>query len=323
MKKIAIHFLMVILAIGNSHGQFSGDLFFKDPTILVENNESFNLDIEIFTGSQIFGAAQFELIFDSSLIQIDGIELNENEGDFFLCYEEKPNRLLVAIVNDYSLQKPFGTVSLLKVRGKAIGGGGETAQITIVPVSVLEPSGNRFAATNGFSASVTISPSASKARTSVAFRESKGSICPSVDSVFYGVPYMRPGHMITIFGKDPKGEDVITCFRTFDPDAPTDSVRMIENFDVVVNPQISEREHIGGGSVENSEKRSLLGKVNFTVLYSTKLDREYRLQRSSNLFSWHDCGINFHGSGLDEVTINDFESSPKFYRVIEVSEKNK
>lgn len=62
--------ITMLLASTHSYAQFAGDVFFDEPSVAVDQGETRELSLSVFSGASVFGGAQIRLTYDLSLIHI-------------------------------------------------------------------------------------------------------------------------------------------------------------------------------------------------------------------------------------------------------------
>lgn len=206
----------------SAHAQFPGDVFFSEPSIAVSSGQKGTLDLEIFTGDKIFGATQFEISYDKSMIQIENITAKNDDFENTISWAEVGSNIGVISVNGVSKSKPFGTIKLATINFQATAQAGTRAIISIDVVDSIDPTQQSYSSNTGYSAEINITDATtSQARA----RESENTVPAtpataikvSSGELYERARSMRPsGEMVTLKTLDPTGKLVDTTVQAID-----------------------------------------------------------------------------------------------------------
>lgn len=149
-------FVLCFVYVGRASAQFVGDMYFETPSVAVESGSSVTIDVDVFTGTHVFGAARFDVEFDPQALSFDG-EQSEPVAATELRHRLKldANRIRVVAVNGRNSSKPFGGVRLVRLAFTAIGAPGTSTNLTIIPRGLLDFAENPLTG-NGFGGQVSI-----------------------------------------------------------------------------------------------------------------------------------------------------------------------
>ncbi len=103
---------------GAAQAQFPGDVFFQNPSIAIQEGGTGQIEVVTFAGTDVLGAAQFDIVFDPSALEVVGVTPGSAEElERTMVSKVSNGKVSVIILNDRSLTKPFGTVSLARIDG--------------------------------------------------------------------------------------------------------------------------------------------------------------------------------------------------------------
>ncbi|MGB0514203.1 MAG: cohesin domain-containing protein [Wenzhouxiangellaceae bacterium] len=153
--------LGVTLALGLAapvQAQFAGDLFFAEPSVAIPADGQGTLEVQVFAGAETFGAAQFELLFDPTRLEVvsvrpgDAPELQE-----VFSVRRENGRVAIIVANSGSLDVPFGTASLARVDVRPLAPAGSVIPIQTRVQGVLRQDTIPFASPGGLGGEVVVS----------------------------------------------------------------------------------------------------------------------------------------------------------------------
>jgi hypothetical protein len=115
------------------------------------------LKIQLFSGTDPFGAAQFDLGFlDTELEIVEIRRLAHGNWKDKVYVAQSANLLSIVIFNDASLTKPAGTVALLEIVVLPKVNAGASTEVSILPREVLTTLGSTYSSKEGYSAEITV-----------------------------------------------------------------------------------------------------------------------------------------------------------------------
>ena len=114
-KTIYLGIVAMLISISSNivHAQFAGDVFFQEPSIVIPQGESGVLSVQSFAGALPIGAIQIDINFDSTTLDIRGIQASsefDEEGE--LVSQKQDNLISLVLVNSSSNSEPIGVVDL-------------------------------------------------------------------------------------------------------------------------------------------------------------------------------------------------------------------
>ncbi len=173
----AATFLSVGLIAAPAHAQFVGDVYFLQPSIAVPAGSTGDLDLAIFTGDKPFGATTVTLTFDPAKLSIDAITDGTN-GDDSVELEslvENGTVRLVAI-NTASLQQPFGSVAIARLRVRPTGSVNERTIVRSAVSRALYADRTVIRPGTGFDAEITVGRAGATTSTQSASAASRSAL---------------------------------------------------------------------------------------------------------------------------------------------------
>lgn len=205
--------------------QFPGDIYFANPTPAVVEGDSLTLSVELFAGTDVFGATAVDLFFDATTFQVDEVRAVTGGPLAATVHARSTSQgHAFAVFNDGSLSAPFGTMTLVEIVGTPLVAAGQSFQLTLQPRSLLDPSGANFPASAGLSATVTVvsgaAPQSAALPPDLPWIE--GPVAPWIDPLWGNVPLRRPGYPLQLWtpGPEPYEPWVASWWRTYDPALP-------------------------------------------------------------------------------------------------------
>lgn len=143
-----------------ARAQFPGDVLFTEPQVVVEEGATAELEVVVFTGAQPFGAATLAFDFDPAALAVESVRTgNASELAERFAYgarSDEPTTLRFGTVNNRSLARPFGTVSLARIRVRPLVGAGKSTEVALRVLALHETSGVAFAQPRGFGARISV-----------------------------------------------------------------------------------------------------------------------------------------------------------------------
>ncbi len=152
--------LLMLLTLGIAPAgvaQFVGDVYFEQPSIAVAEGATGELAVLVFTGDKPLGAAHVELTYNPAELEIvatepgGAIELQ----DTFVS-DNPSGRLAFVAINDESLERPIGTVSLATIEVRPLASAGARTQFDLKVEGLLDGRSIGFSATSGFAGEVLV-----------------------------------------------------------------------------------------------------------------------------------------------------------------------
>lgn len=150
MRLMSILFgaFLTVVSFSEARAQFLGDVFFETPSILASNGEEVILKVAVFTGTEVFGSADFTLSFDESLFEVKEVGFhNDISGVKSLETDKGLTKLRILAANGTSVDKPSGIVSIADIKGTVLAPSG--ANISISPENHNIFLANKTEITNG------------------------------------------------------------------------------------------------------------------------------------------------------------------------------
>jgi hypothetical protein len=214
--------------------QYPGDAFFSNLSPSVAPGEDVVVQLEVFCGSDPFGAARVVIEYDESQFSIPEIREVANTTWSEKSYAvEEAGRLSLMVFNDSSLTEPSGTVKLVELVIRPKLPAGETGSVSIAEVETLDSSKSPYSSSSGFDMTVSVVDN-------VVTTLSKGFLAASSLAAVQATPSqeiqrvpvtdldfkVRPGARIRLWSSkiDDKGRRIWSApeVQTYDPEAPSD-----------------------------------------------------------------------------------------------------
>ena len=308
MKRLLL--ILIVISAIDARAQFQGDLFFETPTTRVESDGEFELLVQAFVGSEAFGASHFEVLFDPSVIEITGVA----DGDFstkVLCVDGGVASIIVA--NDVALDRPIGTVSVVRLAGRAVGTVGESSNLTIRPVELRNTDGDLLPDIRGFAATITIDP-APLASPGIVVRQvvespSDEQINPERDP---GLPYRPVGCSVWVTHRTSDGDLCLVETLIVDPggseseaQAPLDTFRL----DLSQRPADGPVYRLGPFATGGG------GMPKFLLEFTGREASLWELERSPDNQVWRGTGLVVDGDLSSTILIEERTRTGAFYRL--------
>lgn len=137
IKRMLVFSILTGLAV-SAHAQFRGDMFFDVPSVSGAPGEIVTLTVSAFGGSDPVGAAQGQVLFDSTLLELVGIFPRppfDTPGALQTQLDDGKMELLVA--NFVSLSDPIGIARFADIEFRVLGDPRQIVLVEIVNQTVL------------------------------------------------------------------------------------------------------------------------------------------------------------------------------------------
>lgn len=155
--------LLIVLAIcltaSVSVAQFPGDAFFEPSSVLIPEGQSASVDLLFFSGTEAFGSAILDFEFDPSKVDVR-VEPSPLGMAAVPSELRAPGRVSVAVLNESSLDAPFGTIVALRLVVKPRVPGGSSTVVTVRTREALQADGDALSPTSAFGLAVFVGESA-------------------------------------------------------------------------------------------------------------------------------------------------------------------
>lgn len=140
--------------------QFPGDVFFAQPSQTVPAGETVEMEVQTFSGDKPLGAIAFNVRYDASQMTVEMVSPGADPAFAnTIVSREKAGMTGIATLNDQALDRPFGTISLAKLIVRPLVLPGETVQLEIEVVAMLDGKSVAFPTTDGLSATISVTSS--------------------------------------------------------------------------------------------------------------------------------------------------------------------
>lgn len=215
--------MLCLFAAPAVHAQFPGDVFFKVPSIAINEGGEGILEIQVFAGDDVFGAAQFSLVYAPDQLEVlvaepgssaavrNGFTITESEG-----------RVSIIALNSASLTQPIGTVSVARLEVRPLVAAGSRIAIGTIVNQVLRQDSSAFPTPNGFGGEIVVTnPNAMIADTASV---QQGEITPLPgDPLYQRAVAVRPaGATVTLMMLDARNGASTARIRTTTPGVVSD-----------------------------------------------------------------------------------------------------
>lgn len=205
--------------------QFQGDVFFAQPSLTVPEGGTATVEVQMFSGADVLGAAQVDVVFDPASVSVVGIgpgTAPELAGG--LASATLQDRIGIVALNGASLLQPFGTVSLARLQMRPLLPAGSRIPLNIEVHSLLRQDAASFPDTHGFAGEILVIAAGAKASVS------SGQLLASpLDGVVQRArAFRRPGLAVDLFDfENSEGRVSATLKRVVvpDPSAPAERPR--------------------------------------------------------------------------------------------------
>lgn len=218
--------LLVVLAPASARAQFRGDVFFAQPSVSVPAGGVAVLEVQMFSGADVVGAAHVEIVFNPNQAEVVAVAPGTTpELADGLASAVSPGRAGIVTLNGKSLLQPLGTVSLAKVHVKPLVAAGNRVALTIQVRSLLRQNNTPFPSSQGFSGEILVTSAPGSSTTG-----SGSGAAPSVrageEAAERARAFRRPGLAVELLYFDLQGGGVSTKARRVvvpDSTAPTEA----------------------------------------------------------------------------------------------------
>lgn len=126
-KTAALALIALVLSLTEARAQFVGDLFYEDSSVAVAAGETATLDLNFFSGATAFGAAEVELSWNPSELELLDVSLPANVAATLTQVTETDaaaGTLKLAVINLSNINDPIGTVIMARLTVKPLVGTG-------------------------------------------------------------------------------------------------------------------------------------------------------------------------------------------------------
>ncbi len=161
IKRIPIKVLGIAAAslglCATATAQFPGDVFFAQPSQTVIAGQTVEMEVQTFAGDKALGAIAFNVRYDASQVTVEMV--NPGADPAFvntIVSRELSGMTGIATLNDQALDSPFGTVSVAKLVVRPLVPPGESVQLQIEVVAMLDGQSVAFPTSDGLSATITV-----------------------------------------------------------------------------------------------------------------------------------------------------------------------
>lgn len=209
---------VTMLLPAKASAQFVGDVFFAEPSVVIAEGGTGQLQLALFAGDKVFGATRAALKFDATKMQIVDVQAPAVGGlTPALQWKVTGGELRLLVVNGESLQKPIGTVTLARITVKPLGSAGQQFTVTSEVSDALAADRTTFRVGTGFSAQVSVgvkSPSGTGGNP-------RALLMPGQDPALERMALtMRPaGHQVRLHAPAGGGQFREVSVQTLDPRA--------------------------------------------------------------------------------------------------------
>ncbi len=227
MKSFLIRTLFVTSFLALSapavRAQFPGDMFFSDPSVTIVAGETGDLEVVAFSGSDAFGAAHFDLVYDPAELEIVTSAAGDSGELGAVATRDSAGMISVVAMNNGSATQPIGTVSLRNLTVRPLLPAGSNITVQIVAHSALKQNNGSFGSVQGFSATITV------VNPPTAGPGDSADLPPLLAAGDWeqqqALSMRRPGHRVLLYRSYWAGRvlRVMKYFvQTYDPNAPSD-----------------------------------------------------------------------------------------------------
>jgi hypothetical protein len=128
--------LLLGLLAGSATAQFPGNIYLQTPANVVAAGGEVVVRVMTFTGTRRFGAAQFTVTFDPTVLQFLGASL-PTTSPLQVSVGSKGGRLALVVTNARGDDDPFGIVPLADLRFRAIGAPASASPLDLTAVAQI------------------------------------------------------------------------------------------------------------------------------------------------------------------------------------------
>lgn len=216
-----VQFLAALsLLLASAQAQFPGDIYLPTASNVVATSGELVLRVNTFTGTQRFGAVQFTLQFDPTVLRFIG-SAEPTGSPLRVSSTSRDGHLGVVVTNATGVNDPFGVVPLADLRFLAIGQPMASSGLDLTAQAMISLSGTVMAtaAVDG-SVLVTSSSSAALAATlpdspppapSPLVVTPAAPLVPNESERQRAVAMARPGQRITLWRAVQHGDRIGAC----------------------------------------------------------------------------------------------------------------
>jgi len=156
LTQVLVSALGIVFVSESAFAQFPGDVYFESPASVVSQGDSVDLEVLFFSGTDVSGVVAFDVVYDPARLEL---ELTTSPGttaaDTLFVFPEA-GRARVVVVNDDSLDQPFGVSGVATLRVRPLVPAGQTVSIALESKGAVTAPGVPFADSNGFGAQVSV-----------------------------------------------------------------------------------------------------------------------------------------------------------------------
>lgn len=218
--------LVLLLMPLSTQAQFRGDVFFAQPSVSVPAGGVAELEVQLFSGSDVVGATHIDIVFDSTRAEVVAVEPGTtSELRDGLASAISPGRAGIVTLNGKSLLQPFGTVSLAKVRIRPLVAAGNRVTLSIQVSSVLRQNTTPFPSFRGFAGEILV-VSAATGPNLTSTSVGVSSLRAEDDAVDRARAFRRPGIAVDLLDFQTQGSRITAKTRQIvvpDPTAPSET----------------------------------------------------------------------------------------------------
>jgi hypothetical protein len=212
--------LFVTSICGPAYAQFTGDVFFVSPSIVVPQGGTGDLQLVIFAGSNAFGATEVTLSFDDTKLQILDVAavITGSVAPPLVKWRKESGKVKILVVNDKSSVKPIGTVGLAKISVKPLAGSGERLSVNTAVVDSYSADRTKLTVGTGYAAEISVG-AAVASNNSVASIKKAAS---SSDLVIRATALRPPGSSVLLYLPNGDGTFHSVDVQTGNPNSQSD-----------------------------------------------------------------------------------------------------
>lgn len=149
--------VVLTLACASAQAQFVGDVFAKVPSLAAPAGGQAKVEVQLFSGANVFGASIIELTFQQTQLAVREVVLTGTAGQRRVAVDRKTDgRVEIATFSVDGTANPIGTVTLAEVVFDVLATAGTTARYRITPREVITQSEARFSAIRGADGEVVV-----------------------------------------------------------------------------------------------------------------------------------------------------------------------
>jgi len=198
--------VLLLLAPVSSRAQFRGDVFFAQPSVSVPAGGAVVMEVQMFSGADVVGATQINIVFDSAKVQVVAVEPGTtSEFANGLASAVSPGQAGIVTLNGKSLVQPFGTVSLAKIRVKPLVAAGNKVTLNIQVRSLLHQDNTPFPSSQGFSGEILVVSAATASALKTDPGMSSISFQTEEDAIKRARAFRRPGIAVDLLDFESRG----------------------------------------------------------------------------------------------------------------------